>query len=177
VLRNVAVAGRAPLEGAAEAVMVGESPTTAYDRGFADGITAARREASETIDRVAAGVHHALEGVRAHLADLRRVQAEALVGTAMDAAEAILGAAPPIDAGMLTERIRRALSAIDDGPLTVFLSADDREVLGEAIGARFDVEIAEDPALGPGEARVRGPWAQADLTRATALGAVREAIT
>ena len=176
VLRNVAVSGRAPLDPAAAAVVVGESTATAYERGFAAGVVAARREGAETVEGVAAGIDRALEGVRSHLAELRRVQAEALLGAALEAAEAILGAAPPIDADTLAERVRRALAAIDDDPLTVFLSGADREVLGEALAVRFGVEIAEDPGLQPGEARVRGPWAQADLTRRAALEAIREAL-
>jgi flagellar biosynthesis/type III secretory pathway protein FliH len=42
--------------------------------------------------------------------------------------------------------------------------------------ASVDITVVPDPALQPGEARVVGPWAHADLTREAAWAAVREVL-
>jgi flagellar biosynthesis/type III secretory pathway protein FliH len=157
-------------------VEVGESPDNAYERGYGDGLRDGRRDAGAMVEATAGGLRDALEASASHLAELRLVQAEALVGTAIEIAEAVLGAAPPVDRAVLTERLRRALTALDDDPLTVYLHPGDREVFGEALTARFGVVTADDPSLAPGEARVAGPWARADLTREAALSVIREAL-
>jgi len=42
---------------------------------------------------------------------------------------------------------------------------------------RYDISVVEDPALAPGDARISGPWVEADLTMQAAVDAVREALT
>ncbi len=177
VIRNVVVTGRAPLDASDQSIMVGESIGEVYDRGYADGVAAGRREGAVIGESAAAGIRLALEAVRASLADLRRVQGDVLIGTAVEVAEAILGRTPEIDRDVLIDRLRRALAALDDEPLTVLLHPSDRDEIGDEIGALFDVTVEPDATLARGEARIRGAWALADLTQATALAVVREAIT
>jgi flagellar biosynthesis/type III secretory pathway protein FliH len=110
------------------------------------------------------------------MAASREDQAAAVVAAALELAAEIVGRAPPIDGDVLAERIRDALSAVDERELTLHLSREDHAALGEAMASRFDLAVAADAALAPGEARLTGAWARAELTREAAVGAIREAL-
>lgn len=159
---------------------VDEASAAAYERGVADGrrqaVEEARAAAEEASGRAVAAVRDAAREVLAEMGALRAEEAAADVTLACRIAEVVLGREPHDEGRALLERCRAALAALDDAPLTVRVSPSDAAVLREGLAADADAEVVEDGSLGPGEARIRGPWSQADLTRDAAWQLVREAL-
>ena len=98
------------------------------------------------------------------------------IDTAVAIAEFVLGRAPHDDGAALARRIAEALPALDDDELTIAIHPQDWDAVGEAVQLPAGVTIERDPALRPGEARITGRWAQADLTREAALAVAREVL-
>jgi flagellar biosynthesis/type III secretory pathway protein FliH len=147
----------------------------AYARGLAEGRSEGRAEAARDHERAIGAITAAARDAAAALQAVRGEQAEALVDLAAAIAEAVIGRQPHDGGRALLARVRDALAGMDDGPLTVHASPQDIEVI--AAGLRgVDVEVLPDPALQPGEARVAGPWARAELTHAAAWDAIREVL-
>lgn len=159
---------------------VDEASAAAYERGVAEGrrqaVEQARAAAEEATTRAVAAVRASAREVLDEMAALRAEEAAADAALACRIAEVVLGREPHDGGRALLERCRAALAALDDAPLTVRVSPADAAVLRDGLDADGQVEVVEDPRLGPGEASVRGPWAQADLTREAAWQLVREAL-
>lgn len=155
---------------------IDEAVAEAYTRGRRDGAADARADAAAATQRVTAAVADAGAAVISELRELRAAAAEADTGLAVAIAEAVLGREPH-DGGMaLLARLRDALSALDDEALTVHAHPDDAALLADALDADARVTVTPDAGLAPGEARVTGRWAEAELTRAAAWAAVREVL-
>lgn len=151
---------------------VEEAAKAAYDQGRRDGAADARTEAAAAAERVTAALAQARDAAVAELASLRAEQAHATVSLATAIAEAVLGREPHDGGQALLARVRDALASLDDAPLVVRVHADDLDAVAAGVlDERVSVEV--DPRLAPGEGRITGPWAQADLTREAAWGAVR----
>jgi flagellar biosynthesis/type III secretory pathway protein FliH len=178
VLRGVAVAGRQPVTATTEeAALVGESASTAYDRGFSEGIAEGSRRAEQALSSLCSSVSGAHEATRAEIAALREVQSDRLTALALEIAGFVVAGEVVVDADALRQRISEALNAIDDGPLTLYLCPSDRDSIGDVVADRVGVEVGEDASLQNGEARVVGPWSNADLTRRAAIEAAREVLS
>ena len=145
----------------------------AYARGRADGQQEAVDAAAATADRAAGAVGHALSEVRALVAALEGQRRVSVLDLARRIATAVLGAEPQGDGRALLDRIDQAVAALDHGPFVVSVSPADRAVVAAAsLDLPAGSEVAEDPALRPGEARITGPWSRADLTHATVVDIV-----
>ena len=91
-------------------------------------------------------------------------------------ARAVTGA-EAIDGGnRLLADVAAALEALDDAQLVVAVNSRDLQLLMGGLAGRPGVSVIEDAALRPGEARVRGPWAVAELTRDALWSSVGEAL-
>jgi len=177
VLRNAALAGLASVEAPpARTVVVGESNEAAYERGRRDGIAAGRAQALGRIAEAGSGIERAVAEARRAMAATREEQSAAVVAAALELAAEIVGRTPAIDSDLLVERIADALVALDERGVTLHLSREDHAALGDAMADRFGLEVAADATLQPGEARLTGAWARAELTREAAVGAIREAL-
>lgn len=163
--------GEPALSPAVEAA-IAAAEAASYERGVAEGI-ARERAAGQAL---AASIHEAL----GRAAATRRAEAEErateLLGTALELAERILGHAPHDDGTALERRVREALAHIDEPSVELSVHPVDAERLGRLAAADQRLELTTDASLRPGEARLRGRWAEADLTRATAVAAARSAL-
>ncbi len=150
----------------------------AYARGLADGAVRERERArSEAVDaagRVLAGVEavgaSAAEQVHAVLV----ARAEEVTDLALAVAAAVLGREPHDGGTALAARVADALGQLDDPTLRVAVCPGDADVVAGAV-AGSSVAVVADASLAPGEARLAGEWARADLTR-EAIWATVEAV-
>jgi flagellar biosynthesis/type III secretory pathway protein FliH len=157
--------------------LVEQATAEAYERGLRDGRDHGRAEAreatAEQVSRLGASVVAALEatGQQVRAAGDELIESSFELAVAM--AEAILGVEPHDGGTVIAARVRDALARMEDTTPVVVAHPDDVEVLSAALADQRDVTVAADPGLAPGEARIRGGWAKADLTRAAAFAAVR----
>ncbi len=91
-------------------------------------------------------------------------------------AASVLGREPSDGGAALAARLLDVLDAVDDEALTVTVAPAEAEIVATALAGTAGVEVRTDPRLAPGEARVAGRWASADLTRTALLAAVRDAL-
>jgi flagellar biosynthesis/type III secretory pathway protein FliH len=116
-------------------------------------------------------MQNALETCRQRLREEFEHQRQEMVDLAVGLAEFVLGHAGHDGGEALMRRLGQALSLLDDRNLVVAMNNEDI-ALAEQIDAAGIVIVA-DPDLAPGEARVTGEWARADLTRQAALEILR----
>lgn len=144
----------------------------AFEQGRHAGHAEAEAAARELALAVNQAVDRALEGV----ARIKTDAAAQWLDTAIEIAEFIIDSVPEQAARSVLNRIQEALTQISDSPLEIHIGPTDLELVDQAFGARPDIAVIVDSGLRPGEALISGPSASADLTRATALEAVRRAL-
>lgn len=166
VLRQPAVAS---MDGRGR--LVEEPVEDGHPRGYDEGFEAGRESARQQLMSAANALQSALETCRQELRDEFEHQRVEIVQVAIGLAEFVLGHANHDGGKVLMERLGQALSLLDDQELTIAMSSVDLP-LADQIGAS-GIVVVEDPALQPGEARVTGEWARADLTRRAALDLLR----
>jgi flagellar biosynthesis/type III secretory pathway protein FliH len=144
-----------------------------YDSGREAGLREGRAAAAS---HVPAAIAAALdEGVRA-LAAQQETNAAGVVALALEIARRVLEREPSDETTQLADRVARALAALDDTPLTIWVHPSDLEATAAGVADRDGVSVSPDPSVRPGEARITGPWSRADLTRGAALTAIAEAL-
>lgn len=144
----------------------------AFDAGRREGFAAGRQETISAVQRLESAL-------AAALADASRLRAAAVDDTlqaALAVAEFVLGTAVVDATGPLAERIMAAATEIDDETATVSVNPSDWDVIAPIVHLPHGFTIERDPGMRPGEARIRGPWADVELTRAAALERAREAL-
>lgn len=148
----------------------------AYHRGLVDGRTQGRSEGRAEVgglaDSVAAVVAEAVAAARA----VRAEQAEGTVALATAIAAHVLDREPGDHGQALLARVRDWLRDIQDAPVHLEVSAADADTVAAAVADRDDVTVGVGAGLGPGEARLAGRWAHAELTRAARWHQVREVL-
>lgn len=149
-----------------------QEAAAAYERGVADGVAQERSEGLA----LAAAFRQALGDAAATRRAEAQEQAAALLRTALELAERIVGHAPHDDGAALETRVRAALAEVDDEPLELAVHPVDAARLGAVTATDPRLELTTDPSLRPGEAKLRGRWAEADLTRAAAVAAATSAL-
>jgi len=156
--------------------LVAAAAAEAHDRGRRQGIeegaAAAARQAAALAGPVAEAIDEGIEQLRRVRADER---AE-LLELAAAIARAVTGSEPTAWGERLLSDVAAALEALDDAPLVVAVNSRDSRLLVDGLAGRPGVSVIEDATLGPGEARVRGPWAVAELTRDALWSSVGEAL-
>ena len=156
--------------------LVAAAAAEAYDRGrragIDEGAAAAARQAAVLARPVA-------EAIDAGIEQLRRLRADERAGLlelSAAIARAVTGGEPTATGDRLLTDVAAALEALDDPPLVVAVNSRDVKLLADGLAGRPGVSVTEDATLPPGEARVRGPWALAELTRDALWTSVGEAL-
>jgi len=156
--------------------LVAAAAAEAHDRGrragIEEGAAAAARQAAALARPVA-------EAIDAGIEQLRRLRADERAGLlelAATIARAVTGGEPTVAGDRLLTDVAAALEALDDAPLVVAVNSRDVKLLVDGLAGRPGVSVTEDATLPPGEARVRGPWAVAELTRDALWSSVGEAL-
>lgn len=148
-----------------------------YERGLRDGhaqgVAAAEARSVAQLDQLTASVTGAVEQAARMAKDACDQDIESAFELAMAIAEAVIGHQPHDGGEVVAERVRETLGLLADPTAVVRVNPDEQELVATALGDLSGVIVEADPMLGPGEARVRGGWAEADLTRATAFAAIR----
>jgi flagellar biosynthesis/type III secretory pathway protein FliH len=156
--------------------LVAAAAAEAHDRGRREGIeegaAAAARQSAALAGPVAEAIDEGIEQLRRLRADER---AE-LLELAATIARAVTGGEPTAAGDRLLTDVAAALEALDDAPLVVAVNSRDSKLLADGLAGRPGVSVIEDAKLRPGEARVRGPWAVAELTRDALWSSVGEAL-
>lgn len=151
--------------------MIEEASDLAFQQGMEAGRAAAEAALEARVPKLrselAAAIDEQMGRLRADIAAL----APEILDLAMSIAEVVIGR-NTADAETLLARVTRVLEEMDDDTVVLLVSPSDRSFFAEATP---QLRVAEDPALAPGEARLEGAWASADLTYATLLEAVRRA--
>lgn len=138
------------------------------EEGHREGVAAATTHARELADALT----EALERATTAAASARTEQVEAVLELGVAIAEAVLGHEPHDGGQAVAVRVREALDQVVEPAATVHVHPGDHDLVARALADR-GVEVVEDSTLAPGDARVRGGWAEVDLTRATAWQALR----
>jgi hypothetical protein len=161
---------------AAVQALVAAAAAEAHDRGRREGIeegaAAAARQAAALAGPVAEAIDSGIEQLRR----LRTDEHAELLETAAAIARAVTGGEPTAAGDGLLRDVAAALEALDDAPLVVTVHSRDLQLVVQGLAGRPGISVIEDAALEPGEARVRGPWALAELTRDALWCAVGEAL-
>lgn len=142
-----------------------------YDRGFAEGLT----RASDRIDSLSNSIS-ASAAALANLDDRSRRQATAaLVDLAIEIATRVMDRTPHDGGQALASRLQLELESLPAGPVTIDANPEDIALLAKALPGD-GIVVTVDPALKPGEAKLRGEWVMADMTREAGWTAVRRII-
>jgi flagellar biosynthesis/type III secretory pathway protein FliH len=150
-----------------------------HDAGWRDGFAAGRAELSGVAANLAATVESMADAYRRTCAQAKAALAGSLVDLAEELVTGVLGHRPDAATAGLVERLGNALALIDDGPLTIVVHPSTLEVIVpvlDASVATMPIEARADARLRPGEARIEGPWASAELTWPKLVAAAREAL-
>jgi hypothetical protein len=147
--------------------------------GWREGHRAGRDEAADFAAQVGGALERALDRYGSVCADTRHQLADHLVELAEALVEGVLGHLPDTATAGMLDRLRAALTVIDDGPLTVHVHPSTLELMQPALTMRaggHPLTCRPDGALAPGEMVVEGPWAFAELTWPRLLDAARSTL-
>lgn len=147
----------------------------AYLRGRDEGFNAGYEAAAASLEHLTQSLGRSAVAGIAELQRWRAEDATDVVTLALAIAERVIGSEPRAGGVAVAERVREALAAIDDNPLTVMVHPDDADAVRGAL-RDVQMEVLADPSLEPGDAKVRGPWSEIELTTRTAWDAVSRAL-
>lgn len=182
VLRQAGVTDRPRLVGSRVGVpldpelaaLLHDAAAQGYERGRQAGFREGRDAAASNVPGAIGAAFE--DGVHT-LARWQQANASDVVDLALAIARKVLDREPSEEAGLLADRIRMALAALDDSPLVISVHPGELEATAAALDGSDGVSVSPDAGLRPGEARITGPWSHADLTREAALAAVAGALT
>lgn len=163
------------------AAVLAEAEQRAFDAGhaagFRDGHARGVEEGRRDLAVVAGVITQAVEDVRATLAASRQELGAEVRRLALDVARAVCERGVTDDGVALAERVELALSRIDDAPLRVHVNPTELVALQDLLAGQLrSVDVVPDATLGAGEARILGPWSDADLTWDATWEAVGEVL-
>ena len=172
---NVAPGPRA-IGGGHSGAIDAPSVETATAVAFEEGRHAGRAEAQTEARELALSVNQALDRAFEEIGQIRSDAVGRWLDVAIEIAEFIIDSVPEEAAQALLGRIDQALAQITDAPLEIQIGPTDLELVDQAFGGRADISVIVDSNLRPGEARISGAAARADITREAAMAAVRRAL-
>jgi flagellar biosynthesis/type III secretory pathway protein FliH len=179
VIRNASVTappafGSAGLEfvDASTADLIERVRAEAFEAGRREGYAAGAAEMKGTVARVDGALRDAVR----RLAEHRAADVMQTLDIALEIAEFVVGELPPDQGQALARRIADAVSSLDDEDIIVAIHPQDWDAVSQSVRLPNGVTMQRDPSLRPGEARIAGRWASADLTREAALQVAREAL-
>lgn len=152
--------------------IIERSESEAYQQGLRDGAASARAELTSTAQRI----ESALRAAATESAVLRSSVITEALEAALAVAEYVMGVAPVTDAASLADRIRQAISDLDDEAIVVGVNPADWEAVSGLLQLPPHITIDRDPTLASGEARLRGTWSSIDMTRQAAMAIAREVL-
>jgi len=159
--------------------LVARRSAEAYARGMADGAVQAQEQARagarEVAARVLAGVDAVGQAAAGQVREVLAARADEVVDLALAVATEVLGREPHDGGLALAARVADALAHLDDPTLRVAVSPVDADVVASALPGSA-VTVVADASLAPGEARLAGEWARADLTREAIWATVQEVL-
>ena len=143
------------------------------EAGYAEGHAAGVAEANERLDRLAQAITLTIPDVEERMEQARQSTTGGVVELATAVAEVVLGRTPHDDGAAVLRRVEEAMDLLDERPLVLSVSPDDLDVAEQAADDLDDLSVEADASLQPGEARLRGGWSHADLTRAAAWESIQ----
>lgn len=150
-----------------------ETDARSYARGVEEGRLQAVDELAGRLEALQTSVLDAVDRAAAEVRAQIQADTERVVALALELAESVTGSVP-ISAALLTDRIHASLDSLEGADFVVEVHPEDLDfVTGALDDSRCTVRIGS--RLHPGEARVRGEWGNADLTRDVAWTVLREA--
>lgn len=181
VIRNASVAAAPPAFGRgglqfvddATADLLEQARAEAFEAGRREGFAAGRADMDGAISRIDTALRTAV----ADLNDYRARAVDETIDAALEVAAFVVGQLPEDKGGAIAGRIHDALTGLDDDDLVVAIHPQDWDAVSELVRLPAGVTMQRDPSLRPGEARIVGRWATADLTREAALHVAREVLS
>ncbi len=183
VIRNAAAAATPPAFGNgngglrfvddATASLIEEARAEAFAAGRREGVAAGRAEMEGAISRVDAALRAAVQGLH----DYRSRAVTETLEAALEVASFVVGELPPDEGVALARRIQDAVAGLDDEDMVVAIHPQDWDAVGDTVRLPNGMTMERDPSLRPGEARISGRWATAELTREAALDVAREVLS
>lgn len=181
VIRNATVATAPQVYGHGAPVLIDAYMSELLEQARAEGFEAGRREGFEAgradMAGAAARVEAAVGGAVADLVGMRAAAVTEAIESGVAIAEFVLGRTPHDDGAALAARVSEVLRLLDDEELTVVIHPQDWDAVSSAVRLPNGVTMERDPSLRPGEARISGRWACAELTQEAALEVAREALS
>ncbi len=153
--------------------LLARAEADAYARGRADGAQDAADAARTAAAQAGAALDAALVATRQQVQETALARTQDVVDVGRRLAEVVLGHELQAGGAALVERVLAAVDVLDHGPFEVQVAPVDHDQLA---GCRLpgDTSLVADPTLQPGEARITGPWSQADLTLDAILDTLAE---
>ena len=181
VIRNASVAAAPPAFGrgglqfvdGATADLLEQARAEAFEAGRREGFAAGLADMEGAISRVDAALRTAVSDLN----DYRAQAVNETIDAALEVAAFVVGQLPEDKGGAIASRIHDALTGLDDEDLVVAIHPQDWDAVSELVRLPAGVTMQRDPSLRPGEARITGKWATADLTREAALHVAREVLS
>lgn len=181
VIRNAAVATATPAFGRnglqfvddRTADLIEQARAEAFETGRREGFASGRSDMEGAITRIDGALRNAV----GQLVQIRADAVEETIDAAFDVAAFVVGQAPHDDGGAVAARIRDAVGALDDEAMVITIHPQDWDVVSSLVRLPNGVTMERDPSLRPGEARIAGRWATAELTRDAALEVAREVLS
>lgn len=180
VIRSAAVVTAAPafgLEGPQfvddwTADLIEQARAEAFEAGRREGFAAGRSDMESAVSRIDDALRNAVD----QLSQIRATGVTEILDAAFDVATFVVGKSPADDGSEVAARIRTAIAALDDEAMVVAIHPQDWDSVSSLIRLPNGVTMERDPSLRPGEARIAGRWATAELTREAALEVAREVL-
>lgn len=181
VIRNATISSAPPAFGRgglqfvddATAELLEETRAEAFEAGRREGFAAGRADMDGAISRVDAALSKAVRD----LSTYRRQAVNETIDAALEVAGFVVGQLPTDDVEVMVRRVNEAIRGLDDEEMTVAIHPQDWDAVSSMVRLPAGVTMERDPSLRPGEARVVGRWATADLTREAALEVAREVLS
>ena len=157
----------------ATAELIEQARAEAFEAGRREGFAAGRADMEGAISRVEIALQNAVR----ELNEYRQAAVGETLEAALEIATFVVGQLPPDEGAAIAARIQDALVGLDDEDMVVAIHPQDWDAVSELVRLPNRVSMQRDPSLRPGEARVSGRWATAELTRDAALQVAREVLS
>lgn len=156
----------------ATAELIEQARAEGFEAGRREGFAAGRSDMEGAVSRVDTALQTAIR----ELNEYRSRAVDETIEAALEVAAFVVGRLPDDDGSAIAARIGEAIAGLDDEDIVVTIHPQDWDAVSSLVRLPNGITMERDPSLRPGEARVSGRWATADLTRDAALEVAREVI-
>ncbi len=155
------------------AELVEQARAEAFEAGRREGFAAGRADVQDAIARVDSALRNAVRELDNH----RMRAVNETLDAALEVAAFVVGSLPADEGAAIAARIQEAITDLDDEDMVIAIHPQDWDAVSELVRLPNGMTMQRDPSLRPGEARVVGRWATAELTRDAALEVAREVLS